>query len=85
MKKKPNISPEAIAVAKRYISAKKSAKAVGKVKHYVVGAFFTKKNGAGEVKEFLDALRLAGNNRDSGDFIRTAILNAVREARNPIK
>jgi|APGre2960657423_1045063.scaffolds.fasta_scaffold211334_2 hypothetical protein len=80
------IRPETLAAAKRYVTAKKKGiPNANQVKHYVVGAFFTKTNGAGEVKEFLDALRRAGNNRVSGDFVRTAILNAVREARNPIK
>lgn len=78
---KTKISPQTLEVAKRYIKAHNSHKTYNKVRCYCVNAQFRKQDGASEVKEFFDALRKAGTTRDSGRFVKKAILKAIHEAK----
>jgi len=78
---KTKINPKTLEVAKRYIKAHKPTKTYAKVRHYCVNAQFRKQDGAAEVKEFFDALRKVGTTRDSGRFVKQAIIKAIAEAK----
>jgi hypothetical protein len=78
---KTKIHPKTLEVAKRYIKAHKPTKHYARVRLYCVNAQFRKQDGAAEVKEFFDALRKVGTTRDSGRFVKQAILKAIAEAK----
>jgi hypothetical protein len=78
---KTKINPKTLEVAKRYVKAHRPSKTYVNTRLYSVNAQFRKQDGAAEVKEFFDAIRKAGTTRDSGRFVKQAILKAIHEAK----
>lgn len=66
-------------VAKRYIKSNHIKPYAAKTKQYNVFVSFAPAEGAGEVRDFLEALRTAGSNKVSSRFLKDTILKAVRE------
>ena len=71
-------------VAKRYMKSNHIKAYAPKTKHYNVFCSFAPAEGAGEVREFLDALRVAGSNKVSSRFLKDAIIKAVREVTSQV-
>ena len=69
-----------LTVAKRYIKTNRLKPYTSKTKPYNVFMSFAPHEGAGEVRDFLDALRSAGSTKISSRFVKDALIKAVREA-----
>jgi hypothetical protein len=67
-------------VAKRYIKTNRLKPYATKTKPYNVFMAFSPHEGAGEVREFLNALRTAGSTKVSSRFVKDAVIKAIREA-----
>jgi len=74
-----------LTVAKRYMKSNHIKAYTPKAKHYTVFCSFAPAEGAGEVREFLDALRAAGSTKVSSRFVKDAIVKAVREMTSQVQ
>lgn len=73
-----------LTVAKRYIKTNRLKPYATKTKPYNVFMSFAPHEGAGDVRDFLEALRSAGSTKISSRFVKDAVIKAIRAATDEV-